>query len=206
MSFFQNTRKPKGFGGKIMVNMMNIGHASMAEWGFTHIEIQDDAACLDIGCGGGANIRKLLESAPHGKVIGIDYSEASVAKSKSRNKSAIAESRCQILQANVMELPFENETLDIVTAFETIYFWPDITDAFKQIYKVLRKDGIFMICNELDGENPKDEKWTDIVQGMRIYTSEQIAKTLADAGFTDIKADKNKKGWLCMVAQKPSLE
>ena len=32
MSFFQNTCKPKGIGGKIMVNMMNIGHSSMAKW------------------------------------------------------------------------------------------------------------------------------------------------------------------------------
>lgn len=63
-----------------------------------------------------------------------------------------------------------------------------------------------MICNESDGENPKDEKWTGIVQGMRIYTSEQIATALTDADFTDIKADKNKKGWLCMVARKPSLD
>ena len=37
MSFFQNTCKPEGIGGKIMVNMMNAGHSSMAEWGFTHI-------------------------------------------------------------------------------------------------------------------------------------------------------------------------
>ena len=26
MSFFENTRKPQGLGGKLMVNMMNIGH------------------------------------------------------------------------------------------------------------------------------------------------------------------------------------
>ena len=55
MSFFQNTCKPKGIGGKIMVNMMNSGHSSMAEWGFTHIEIAENNICLDIGCGGGAN-------------------------------------------------------------------------------------------------------------------------------------------------------
>ena len=44
MSFFQNTCKPKGIGGKIMVHMMNTGHSSMAEWGFTHMEIQSDNA------------------------------------------------------------------------------------------------------------------------------------------------------------------
>ena len=30
MSFFENTRKPVGLGGKIMVAMMNFGHSAMA--------------------------------------------------------------------------------------------------------------------------------------------------------------------------------
>ena len=29
MSFFENTRKPVGFSGKIMVAMMNFGHSAM---------------------------------------------------------------------------------------------------------------------------------------------------------------------------------
>ena len=82
MSFFQNTCKPKGFAGKVMVNMMNAGHAALAEWGLTHIEIQDDDFCLDIGCGGGANLKRLLKKSPNGRITGIDYSEVSVQKSK----------------------------------------------------------------------------------------------------------------------------
>lgn len=33
MSFFENTRKPAGLGGQLMVTMMNIGHGSIARWG-----------------------------------------------------------------------------------------------------------------------------------------------------------------------------
>ena len=206
MSFFQNTCKPEGIGGKIMVNMMNAGHSSMAEWGFTHIEIRNDYRCLDIGCGGGANVKKLLVKTPYGKVIGIDYSEVSVIKSSKINKAEIENKHCEILQGNVMKLPFRKETFDIITAFETIYFWPDINEAFKQVYRVLKVRGTFMICNESNGENPKEEKWTKIIQGMKIYNSEQIKKSLEDAGFTDIKIHKNKKGWLCVVCKKDPSE
>ena len=164
MSFFQNTCKPKGIGGKIMVNMMNTGHSSMAEWGFTHIEIRNNYICLDIGCGGGANVKRLLAKTPYGKVTGIDYSEISVIKSQKINKAEIENRRCEILQGNVMKLPFGNETFDIITAFETIYFWPDINEAFKQVYRVLKGSGTFMICNESNGENSKEEKWTKIIQ------------------------------------------
>ena len=34
MSFFENTRRPDGLGGKLMVSMMNIGHKALADWGF----------------------------------------------------------------------------------------------------------------------------------------------------------------------------
>nr|WP_303230992.1 class I SAM-dependent methyltransferase [uncultured Blautia sp.] len=202
MSFFQNTCKPKEIGGKIMVHMMNTGHSSMAEWGFTHMEIQSDDVCLDIGCGGGANVRKLLENSPYGRVTGIDYSEISVEKTRKINKAGIESKRCEILQGDVMKLPFRDEIFDVITAFETIYFWPDICEAFKQVYKILKVGGTFMICNESNGENPRDEKWTNRIQGMKIYNSEQIKKFLEDAGFTDVKVDKTKKGWICVVVKK----
>ena len=202
MSFFQNTCRPEGIGGKIMVHMMNTGHSSMAEWGFAHIKIQSEDVCLDIGCGGGANIRKLLEKSPYGRVVGIDYSEISVEKSRKINKAGIESKRCEILQGDVMKLPFRGETFDVITAFETIYFWPDISEAFKKVYKILKIGGTFMICNESNGENPKDEKWTKIIQGMKIYNSEQIEKSLKDAGFRGVKVDKTKKGWICVVVKK----
>ena len=57
MSFFENTRKPVGFGGKIMVAMMNLGHSPVAQWGLHFLELAPDARVLDCGCGGGANIK-----------------------------------------------------------------------------------------------------------------------------------------------------
>ena len=73
MSFFENTRKPVGFGGKIMVAMMNLGHSAVARWGLQFLNTAPDAKVLDCGCGGGANIRRLLKKCPQGVVKGIDY-------------------------------------------------------------------------------------------------------------------------------------
>ena len=77
MSFFENTRKPVGLGGKLMVAMMNLGHSPMTRWG-----LPPNAKVLDCGCGGGANIKRLLKKCPHGVVKGIDYSPASVEKAR----------------------------------------------------------------------------------------------------------------------------
>lgn len=94
MSFFQNTCKPEGLAGRLMVSMMNAGHAPMAKWGFSHIQVPNDAACLDIGCGGGANLRRLLEKCPQGHVTGIDYSAGpSSVPPREKSLSSICSSR-----------------------------------------------------------------------------------------------------------------
>ena len=49
MSFFENTRKPVGLGGKIMVAMMNFGHSAMAEWGLRFLQLAPNAMVLDCG-------------------------------------------------------------------------------------------------------------------------------------------------------------
>ena len=48
MNFFENTRKPQGFGGKLMAKMMNSGHAKVSQWGFSNISAKPDAKVLDL--------------------------------------------------------------------------------------------------------------------------------------------------------------
>ena len=98
MSFFENTRKPVGLSGKIMVAMMNLGHSPVARWGLHFLELAPDAKVLDCGCGGGANMKRLLKKCPRGIVKGIDYSTVSVEKARSLNQTAIQEGRCVVWQ------------------------------------------------------------------------------------------------------------
>ncbi|GEM_PF-1750349 len=51
MSFFDNTRKPVGLGGKLMVAMMNLGHSPVARWGLRFLQLAANAKVLDCGCG-----------------------------------------------------------------------------------------------------------------------------------------------------------
>ena len=201
MSFFENTRKPVGFSGKIMVAMMNVGHSAVARWGLQFLELAPDAMVLDCGCGGGANMKRLLKKCPQGIVKGIDYSPVSVEKSKKVNEAAVTKRRCDVLCASVAELPFESEQFDAVTAFETVYFWPDLPQCFREVYRVLKPGGTFLICNESNGDTDRDEKWTEIIGGMTIYKDIELKAYLEQAGFHDVQIHK-KKSWLCVTARK----
>ena len=61
-----------------MVTSMNIGHTPMAAWGLMHITPSKADSELDIGCGGGANITRLLAMCPEGHVTGVDYCQREV--------------------------------------------------------------------------------------------------------------------------------
>ena len=202
MSFFENTRKPTGFGGKVMVNMMNLFHAPLADWGMEFLRLSSNAKVLDCGCGGGANIRKLLKKCPQGVVKGVDYSPVSVEKARRHNAAAIGSGRCVIWQGSVERIIFASDWFDAVTAFETVYFWPNLPQCFREVYRVLKPGGTFLICNESSGDTDKDEKWTEIIGGMTIYSGDELKTFLENAGFRNVQIHKNKMGWLCVTGQK----
>ena len=147
MNFFENTRKPQGFGGKLMAKMMNSDHAKVSQWGFSNISAKPDAKVLDVGCGGGANIATWLDKCRNGHVTGLDYSEVSVAESQELNAAAIKQGKCRVLQGDVSAIPFSDEVFDYVSAFETVYFWPGLKKCFSEVNRVLKSGGTFLICN-----------------------------------------------------------
>lgn len=196
-SILQNAGKPTGFWGRIMLRGMNAGHAQLAEWGLSHLNPAPEARILDIGCGGGANIESLLSLYPNGFVDGIDYSEESVKMSRRKNAAALG-TRCEVVQGNVMALPYQDNLFDVVTAFETVYFWTDLSIAFSQVQRVLKPGGLFLIvCEDSDPENTQ---WTDRIEGMTVYSGDDLEARLRLAGFTDISTHQKNRKWLCLTA------
>lgn len=100
------------------------------------------------------------------------------------------------------ELIFAADWFDAVTAFETVYFWPDLPKSFREIRRVLRPGGTLLICNECSGDAPGDETWTKKIAGMRIYPAAELQRLLEQAGFRRIQIHKTSR-WLCLTAQKP---
>jgi ubiquinone/menaquinone biosynthesis C-methylase UbiE len=197
--FLKNCCKPQGLMGRFVVRIMNAGHKGISEWGLSHLNVAKDAVALDIGCGGGANVQRLLRMCPEGRVEGIDYSEESVRVSRRKNARMLGE-RCDIRLGSVDALPYEDGTFDIAIAFETVYFWPDLEKDFPEVRRVLREGGIFLMCN--DAGDPSDDTWSSRIEGMRIYSKEDLTDTLSRNGFAGIRCDTHPNGWICVSAGK----
>ena len=202
----KNARKPVGELGHQILDRMNQSHESMAQWGVTHFEVNEDSKILDIGCGGGRNIQRFAEQiSENGRVVGIDYSEVSVEKSTKLNQEFIDQGIVNVLQGSVSEMPFYDETFDIVTGFETIYFWPDFINDLKEVNRVLKKGGLVFFCNEAVSRDGEMEKYDDLVEllDMKIYSEEVLKESLEKTGFNDFKAFVNEENdWICVIAHK----
>ena len=199
--FFNNTRKPEGLLGRCMVGSMNRAHAALADWGISYLPETGPAEISELGCGGGRNIRALLRKYPAATVTALDYSEVSVEKARSVNRKGLQAGRCRIIQGEVSCLPFEDGAFDLVTAFETVYFWPGPTESFREVYRTLRPGGIFLIVNEVDGENPRDSRWLSVIDGMKIFNRSQFVTFLTEAGFSKVIVKRDaKRHWLCVLA------
>lgn len=201
--YVSQTRKPEGKLGKMMLNGMNSGHAKMADWGLVHLKTIAPEAIVDLGCGGGRNAGELLKKYPSAQGVAIDYSELSVEKASEYNKDLISSGRLEVKQGDVSALALPDNTFDLATAFETIYFWPGLEACFAEVARVLKDDGCFMIVNESDGTDATSLKFEKIIDGMKCYTAEQITDALKAAGFTKVKTDHHKsKPWITVIAKK----
>lgn len=184
MGFFDNMRKPKGKLGNIQLKSMNKEHTPVSLWGLKHLDIQSDDVILDVGCGGGININRMAEKAK--KVYGVDYSIESVKLSREVNREYIEQGKVEVLEGNVQSLPFDDESFDIVTAFETIYFWPDIEKCFGEVKRVIKPGGIFLIGMESNGSDNLVMKVSEKLIDMTVYNDEEVSEFLQNNDYSEI--------------------
>lgn len=130
---------------------------------------------LDIGCGGGANVKRLLKLCPQGKVYGMDLSEESVAFARRHNAGEL-DRRCFIQQGDVCSLPYGDGAFDAVTAFETVYFWSSVSKALAEVFRVIRKG---LLSHQSGSERPRTRKGVDGADkgndGVRSRRTETVA-------------------------------
>jgi SAM-dependent methyltransferase len=199
-------RRPKGRRGRLVAALMNRGHKPLTLWGLTHVNIEPDYVILDVGCGGGKTVNRLVQHAALGKVFDIDYSADMVEYSKKVNKKLIAENRVEIVEGSVEKMGFSDDFFDLVTAIETYYFWPSFADALQEIKRVLKPGGKLLLVNEMVKDGVYEIKHAKMIEQahVRLLPLEEIRNTALRVGFADVQIfPKAESPWNAILAQKP---
>ena len=195
---FTNCACPKGRMGRAMLKFMNVCHAPLTNWGLRQVAFEDGWTMLDIGCGGGATLKRLLKRSKNAQVYGIDISEESVAKAKKVN-AKVLDKQVFVCQGSVEKLPYDDGKFDLVTAVETVYFWPNLQGCLQEVRRVLKPGGRFAIMVEVvEG----DSMWTNVVDGMTAYSPDELKLMLEKAGFTQTEKHRKKPSYATIVGRK----
>jgi SAM-dependent methyltransferase len=203
----QQVRKPSGWFGKRIAGTMNLSHAKMTDWALQQVSVPKDGTILDIGCGGGLTIRRLAAMASAGKVFGLDYSPASVAVSSATNAQEIEAGRVEIKHGSVASLPFADCTLDLVTAVETHYYWPDLPANLREILRVLMPGGTFALIAETYRGGPFRLLYAIVMPLLRakFLSDQEHRDLLSQTGFIDVETrHRSGKNWILATGRKPS--
>ena len=94
---------------------------------------------LEVGCGAGLGLGYLRRTAK--SVIGGDYSEDNLRYAHQHYRE-----RVELLLLDAQNLPFKDNSFDVVVAMEVIYYLTNLSEFFDECHRVLRKGSILCLC------------------------------------------------------------
>ena len=199
-----NPKNPEGEAGLAMLDRMNESHDDLTSFGLSFLNKKEDGIYLDVGCGGGNALKKLL-SMTNNLVYGIDISLTAIKKSMEFNQKEYDLNRLKLFKANVLELPFDNDYFDAVVTIESFYFWENHIEALQRIKKVLKEGGKFILIADIYDNGNLDFDTILNISKYNLYnpTKEKFEDLFSIAGFKNIKIHlKENTTWIVVEGEK----
>lgn len=131
---------------------------------------------LDLACGTGRIIPKLLEK--KADITGIDVSAEMLKIAQKKFPKA------KFLQGNMEQLPFTENSFDLVIAAFAIVHLKSLDKVFGEVYRVLKDNGIFVLTNINQKKAPKLKMGREsIVIGSYYHIPKHVLKALEENLF-----------------------
>ena len=140
----------------------NINKVDFDQWCFNQMSFPKNARILELGCGTGKLWFKNKENIDKNLDITLsDFSKSMLKIAKDKLKDVDYDFKYE--EINIENIPYEDESFDMVIAEHMIYFAPDIEKALDEIKRVLSPKGIFYVsansCDSMIELNELAEKF-----------------------------------------------
>ena len=155
-------------------------------------KLRDGQRMLDVGCGLGGTLRTVDGMHQNMALYGLDFDHR-LAEVTRNNVLGSGTNTVEIRQGCATKLPWDDATMDVVTAVECIFHFPNREQFLTEAWRVLKPGGKLVICdfaianvpNALKGRRPlltrtSAVKWLGRTDFIGIQDYQQLSK---ETGF-----------------------
>jgi ubiquinone/menaquinone biosynthesis C-methylase UbiE len=175
-------RRPHGWLGEIIGRIMAKETAIDNEVAIALLQIGSCDHVIDIGTSHGRSSGVMAAHADKGLVVGVDTSDVMLKIAANRNKAFIDRGRMRLENASSDSLPFADRSFDKAMAIHTLYFWNPPEPHLREIARILKPGGHFVL-----GFRPAEDATVTAKFPDRVYTfrtTAQVEALLDATGFS----------------------
>ena len=146
-------------------------------------EIGDEFSFLDLGCGNGWVVRKMLNEKLCNKAVGIDGSINMITNAKAFNDN------CKYLTGDLEEIELQQK-FDVIHSMEVLYYIDKPADLLEKIAKFwLAENGRLIVGIDRYFENHDSHSWdTDVGTKMHLKSEYEWVEMFKAAGFKQVSS------------------
>jgi ubiquinone/menaquinone biosynthesis C-methylase UbiE len=191
---------PQGRLGGLVGRLMAFKNAGMNRFAVETLGVRPADQILEIGFGHGRTLQWLAERAHQGLVAGVDLSSVMVRQAAKRNREKIMKGRVEVCQGSVANIPYEYARFDKVLAVNNYQFWPNAEFNLVEIQRVLRPDGLLVLCLRMK----EPGKSMQFAPGFSQEEVEEVAGLVRWVGFREVKITRRRAGYAaaCVAARR----
>ena len=151
------------------------------------IRLKPDDRLLEVACGGGAFMRKALESGC--TATAIDHSPDMLRTARENNPAAIEAGRLTLLEGEADRLPVPNGSFTCCVCTGAFSFFPDPLGSMREMYRALAPGGrlaVYATTSKLRGTPASPEP---VASRLHFYESQELRDLARSAGFTGVRVE-----------------
>ena len=172
---------------KLVWNMDKRKNEHYLELALSGIPKDFDGKMLEVPVGTGVLSMPVYETIPDADITCLDYSPDMMERAK-RQAEKRGLKNVRFMQGDVGKLPFPDGSFDLVLSLNGFHAFPDKEAAYREIFRILKPDGIFCGCFYVSGENKRTDWFVEKIYTPKGFftppyeTAESLRKRLCGIG------------------------
>lgn len=194
----ETARYTHGHSAAVLSAHSRRGAADSAAYLLAHLRAEMDL--LDVGCGPASITADLAERVAPGRVVGLDAAAGALEAARATLSERGLSEQVEVTSGDVMALPFEDASFDVVHAHQVLQHLADPVGALAEMRRVTRPGGIVAVRDAVYSamtwfpEPAGMERWRSVymatarANGGEPDAGSRLLSWAREAGFTDVTA------------------